>query len=117
MDSNEIWQDALKKILTSEDRVIFSPPGVQAAKNYVRFYRDIPVSFNPCVSELRWCTTSRDEMDKCKVLSAGGVTTGALPTIECLEPRESVLDCLRDIRGGAADLMAIDSNYGYLARK
>ena len=114
----EIWQDALKRIITSEERVIFSPPGLQSAKKYIRFFRDIPVGFNPCVSELRWCTTSRDEREKCHVLAAGGVTTGALPTIECLEPREGgVLECLLDIQSGEADLMAIDTNYGYLARK
>lgn len=114
----DIWQDALKKILTSEERVIFSPPSVQTARNYVRYYREIPVGFNPCVSELRWCYTSRDERSKCQVISAGGISTGALPTIQCEdEPRESVLHCLRDIQAGSADLMAIDSNYGYLARK
>lgn len=115
--SSSIWQDALGKILTAEDRVIYTPPGMQTARNYVRYYRDIPVSFNPCVSELKWCTTSTEEREKCTVLSAGGITTGALPSIECVEPRATVLDCMRDIRAGSADLMAIDSNYGYLARK
>lgn len=69
------------------------------------------------MKELNWCTTSLAEQRKCAVLAAGGITTGVLPTINCNEPRESVLDCLSDIRNEAADLMAIDSNFGYLARK
>lgn len=117
MSNNEIWQDALQRILTSEERVIHSPSSIQTARNHVRYYRDIPIGFNPCVRELKWCTTSRDERDKCQVVAAGGITTGVLPTIECLEPRVNVLECLKDIQSEDADLMAIDSNYGYLARK
>lgn len=117
LEGNDIWKDALRTILFNEDRVLANPPGVQKVKNYVGFYTDIPQGQNPCVRELNWCTTSRDEVDKCKVMSAGGITTGTLPTISCEQSRENVLQCLNAIRSGEADLMAIDSNYGYLARK
>lgn len=117
LPSSDIWLDALKRILTSEDRVPKHPLAIQSGRNYIGFYTNTPVRSNPCVSELRWCTTSRDERQKCEVMAAGGVTTGTLPTIVCNEPRESVLDCLADIRDERADLMAIDSNFGFLARQ
>lgn len=78
--------------------------------------RDIPIDRELCDSKITWCTTSIEENNKCQVLRAGGITTGVQPIIECKSPSNGVIQCLDDISKDKADIMGIDSNYGYIAR-
>uniref|UniRef100_A0A1B0DLF5 Transferrin-like domain-containing protein n=1 Tax=Phlebotomus papatasi TaxID=29031 RepID=A0A1B0DLF5_PHLPP len=113
---SEPWKDAIKSIITSESSVVHRPQSLQRLRDYVRSIREIPIDFNFCSTRASWCTTSADEYDKCKVISAGGLTSGVLPTVECRNPRSNVVECLRDISTNGSDFMGIDSNYGFLAR-
>lgn len=65
---------------------------------------------------MKWCSTNVDEDEKCKWLSAAMDLAGIKQKLTCVE-RTSVYDCLQRIRDDKADLMAIDSDYGYIARK
>uniref|UniRef100_A0A7G3B0J1 Putative transferrin n=1 Tax=Lutzomyia longipalpis TaxID=7200 RepID=A0A7G3B0J1_LUTLO len=114
---SEPWKDAIKSIITSESSVIHRPQSLQRLRDYVRTIREIPIDFNFCSTRSTWCTTSADEYEKCRVISAGGLTSGILPTIECRSPRSNAVACLNDISTNGSDFMGIDSNYGFLARQ
>lgn len=78
--------------------------------------REIPFGQPLCSTQLKWCTTSTMERDKCEIARAAGISTGVYPIIECLEPSGSVVGCLYDVSSGRADFTGIDSNFGFLAR-
>ncbi|XP_059607421.1 transferrin-like [Phlebotomus argentipes] len=113
---SEPWKDAIKAIITAESSVIHRPQSLQRLRDYVRSIREIPIDFNFCSTRSTWCTTSADEYEKCLVISAGGLTSGVLPTIECRAPRSNPVACLNDINTNGSDFMGIDSNFGFLAR-
>lgn len=108
---------AIRAILRHDNNVLHNVVNLQGVREYVRTYRNVPVNFDTCVPDFRWCTTSTDERRKCETIRAGGISAGILPSIVCNEPRDSVFECMNDIRGDVADFMGIDSNFGYLARK
>ncbi|GAB0090184.1 Transferrin [Sergentomyia squamirostris] len=114
---SEPWKDAIKSIITAESAIVHRPQSLQRLRDYARTIREIPIDFNFCNTRATWCTTSTDEYEKCRVVSAGGLTAGVLPTIECREPRPNVVACLNDIASKGSDMMGIDSNYGFLARQ
>lgn len=64
---------------------------------------------------MKWCTISDQEQEKCKWLARTALYAGISPEIACI-PGNNIYDCLKKIKENNADIMAIDSNYGYLAR-
>lgn len=110
-----IWETAVKDIIQA-DSFFVNDATIQLPRDYFRPYRDVPVAISLCSTNSVWCTTSLDEKEKCEVIRAGGITTGVYPIIECKEPATSVVSCLADVSAGRADLMGIDSNFGFLAR-
>lgn len=57
-----------------------------------------------------------------KLLSGSRITLnieflGVYPILECSPPRTDAVSCLSDVSSGKADLVGIDSNYGFLARQ
>lgn len=65
---------------------------------------------------MRWCTVSQEEKDKCDWLKKAADIFGIKPSISCFQA-ERVYGCLKTIREDKADMMAIDSQYGFIARK
>ncbi|XP_037032135.1 transferrin-like [Bradysia coprophila] len=110
-----IWETAVKDIIQA-DNFFVNDATIQAPRDYFRLYRDVPIAISLCSTNAVWCTSSLEENEKCEVIRAGGVTSGVYPIIECKEPATSVVSCLGDVSAGRADLMGIDSNFGFLAR-
>lgn len=45
------------------------------------------------------------------------VQIGIQPLFECGNPRTDAVSCLSDVSSGKADLVGVDSNFGFLARQ
>ncbi|CAH0698429.1 unnamed protein product [Spodoptera exigua] len=69
-----------------------------------------------CMPARRWCTISEAEMNKCSWVRAAAHTLGIQPAITC-QRRNTILDCLSDVKAEQVDFLAIPSTYGYLARQ
>lgn len=133
-----VWETAVKDIIQA-DNFFVNDATIQAPRDYFRpcqwivkaltnllktisislstTDRDVPVALSLCSTNAVWCTSSLEENEKCEVIRAGGITTGVYPLIECKEPSPNVVSCLADVSAGRADMTAIDSNFGFLARQ
>lgn len=85
--------------------------------DYMNAIRPIPADIGMCRTTARWCTHSYDEKEKCDVLRAVALTTGIKPIFECNDPRTDAVSCISDISKDKADLVGVDSNFGYIARQ
>lgn len=65
---------------------------------------------------MKWCTVSQTEQEKCDWLSQAVLIAGIRPGLSCVRGSDT-LDCMKKIQSSKADIISIDSNYGYLARK
>uniref|UniRef100_A0A182QXI1 Transferrin-like domain-containing protein n=1 Tax=Anopheles farauti TaxID=69004 RepID=A0A182QXI1_9DIPT len=112
------WETAVIDILTKHStEKIVAVSSIQSPDAYIRPHRPVPIPSDFCQTTARWCTTSIEEQDKCKVLASAGLTSGVYPLLECNNPTTSRISCLREISSERADFAGIDSNYGYLARQ
>lgn len=116
--SASVWETAVIDILTrhNTDKIV-AASSIQAPVAYIRPHRPLPLPSDFCQTTARWCTTSVEEQDKCKVLANAGLTAGVYPLLECNNPTTNRISCLREIASERADFAGIDSNYGYLARQ
>jgi hypothetical protein len=85
--------------------------------DYVNPIRPIPAKIGLCQTTAIWCTHSYEEKEKCDVLTNVAMTLGILPILECSNPRSDAVSCMSDVSKGKADLVGVDSNYGFLARQ
>lgn len=70
-----------------------------------------------CNRTIRWCTIGDLDTSKCKWVARAMAALGIEPSITCVKTN-SVFECLRKISvEQQADIITIDSNYGYVARK
>lgn len=69
-----------------------------------------------CDRTIRWCTIGDLETNKCEWVARATLALGIEPRISCVKTN-SVFECLRKISKKEADIITIDSNYGYVARK
>lgn len=106
-------------MLQSDNHIVIQSTPIQTVREYIRFKRPIPQhsTSDQCSTVTSWCTTSRNEQEKCEILSNAGLTTGILPLIECKNNVDNDVACLREIQASRSDFTGIDSNHGYLARK
>ena len=111
------WESALREILTQDSHTIRPAAAMVTVRDYVSRTRSIPSDAEMCNTTVKWCTKSDAEKLKCDVLRTAAMTTGIYPIIECREPRSDSVSCISDVSSGKADLVGIDSNYGYLARQ
>jgi hypothetical protein len=68
-----------------------------------------------CGERIRWCTIGDLETNKCKWVAKAAKALGVAPSISCIKSN-STFQCFRDIEENRADIIVIDSNYGYLTR-
>ncbi|GBP75799.1 Transferrin [Eumeta japonica] len=117
-DSNTFWEHmmfyrmagVLHNVLVYQDALPSAFEYISSSRNLA----DIDVT-SFCMPTQRWCTISEDEQRKCEWVRHALRTLGVEPALSC-QRGQSPLHCLRDIRDNNADFIAIDSNYGYLAR-
>lgn len=102
---------------TQYNRVNFTSETVSLTK-YMQEYRTIPNSRDSekCKQNLKWCTTSDAEQQKCRWLAQASLNYAIQPVIECFQSPNR-LACLEDIKDDKADVVTSDAHYGYIARK
>ncbi|XP_043276631.1 transferrin-like [Venturia canescens] len=111
------WTTVLKTILTSDSKPGFFPSPL-TLRRYLTEGRTVNLpKNNPCAKKIRWCTVNQAETNKCNWIAMEAILGLDLaPNIECIMA-PSTLECLRNIANNEADIITIDSNYGYIARK
>ncbi|XP_018395848.1 PREDICTED: transferrin-like [Cyphomyrmex costatus] len=110
----EQWKISLSKIIQEDSWGIDLPK--MSTATYLK-ERDINFeNFKTCGKHIRWCTIGDPETNKCKWVAKAAKALGVAPSISCIKSN-STFQCFRDIEENRTDIMVIDSNYGYLARK
>ncbi|KAG5334442.1 TRF protein, partial [Acromyrmex charruanus] len=108
------WKRGLSRIIQEDSRA------VDLVKTTIAEYlkgRDIDVeNIETCGKTIRWCTINNLETNKCKWVAKTAKVLGVAPSISCIMSN-STFQCFRDIQESRTDIIVIDSNYGYLARK
>lgn len=117
MYGSTLWESSLYSILTSESRSIYTVQNIVPLIDYVNAIRPIPAPIEMCSTTAVWCTHSYEEKEKCDVLAAVALTLGIKPIFQCANTRSDTVSCISDVSSGKADLVGIDSNYGFLARQ
>ncbi|KYN20902.1 PREDICTED: transferrin-like [Trachymyrmex cornetzi] len=110
-NSDSDWKSSLSRIIQEDSR------GINLAKTTIAKYlngREIDVE--TCGKNIRWCTIGDSETNKCKWVAKTAKVLGVAPSISCIMSN-STFQCFRDIEENRTDIVVIDSNYGYLARK
>lgn len=108
------WKKSLSRIIQEDSK------GVSLVKTTIATYlkgRDIDIeNIETCGKTINWCTINDLETNKCKWVAKTAKTLGVAPSISCIMSN-STFQCFRDIKENRTDIIVIDSNYGYLARK
>ncbi|XP_072758245.1 transferrin-like [Anoplolepis gracilipes] len=108
------WEIALNKIIQG-DSWAFNVTEMSLA-TYLSKGREIDISSSEtCGETIRWCTIGDLETNKCTWVAKAARALGVEPSISCIKSN-STFECFRDIAEDRADIITIDSNYGYLAR-
>ncbi|XP_034952143.1 transferrin-like [Chelonus insularis] len=115
LTKSESWKVALSRVI-QEDGLInyFSEP--PSLRSYLITGREVELSEKSCGKSIRWCTINKAEMNKCNWVMKEAELLGIEPKFTC-EITNSTFECLQYISKNQSDIMAIDSNYGYLARR
>jgi len=69
-----------------------------------------------CQGSVKWCTSSTVETRKCEWLRAAVQTHGLQPPLDCV-PASSEWECWANVRDGIANVVTVDTEYGYIARR
>ncbi|XP_050559441.1 transferrin-like [Spodoptera frugiperda] len=113
------WQATLFTMLAggANARVVYEDAPVSPL-NYTSSIRTISSAeaSASCMPARRWCTISAEEDTKCNWVRSAAHVLGIQPAITCLR-RNTILDCLSDIKAEQVDFLAIPTTYGYLARQ
>ncbi|KAM3956833.1 transferrin [Aphomia sociella] len=111
------WQSALYQNLVGGANFRVVPETPTTPQNYTSQIRPMDIATTAaCLAPLRWCTVSVAENNKCTWAAAAAYTLGIQPTINC-ERRNTIFQCLDDIKEKRVDFIAVDSHYGFLARQ
>ncbi|EFN77822.1 Transferrin [Harpegnathos saltator] len=115
-DSSEIWKLTLSKII-QEDSLAINMTEKLSLAAYLSKGRDIDLAGGQtCDRTIRWCTVGDLDTNKCRWVARAMMALGIEPRISCVQSN-TVFECLRKISEQQADIITIDSNYGYVARK
>lgn len=108
------WEIVLNKIIQEDSRA-FNLTEMSLA-TYLSKGREIDISsIETCGKPIRWCTIGDLETNKCRWVAKAARALDVQPNISCIKSN-STFECFRDIAEDRADIITIDSNYGYLAR-
>ncbi|XP_029670879.1 transferrin-like isoform X1 [Formica exsecta] len=108
------WEIVLNRIIQEDSRAIDLME--MSLATYLSKGREIDISnIETCGKTIRWCTIGDLETNKCTWVAKAARTLGVEPSISCIRSN-STFECFRDIAEDRADIITIDSNYGYLAR-
>ncbi|KAK2584067.1 hypothetical protein KPH14_006514 [Odynerus spinipes] len=113
----ESWTESLNRVI-QEDSIVTDILGSTSLLSYLaRGRKDVQLSdVQSCGNVIRWCTMGSLETAKCEWIAKQAIALGIEPKISCWQ-NNSTFGCFRDIADNRADIMTIDSNYGYIARQ
>lgn len=85
---------------------------------FILGYRVIPTTRDSekCNRDIKWCTTSDQEQQKCRWLAQASLNNALQPVLNCVQSPNK-LSCLEDIKNDKADVVTADAHHGYIARK
>lgn len=85
---------------------------------YMKAMRSIPstTAGTSCGMDIRWCTTSRAEQDKCSWFAQAYTNQGIIPVLRCIQADDQ-LDCLDIIKSNTADILTAPVRYGFIGRR
>lgn len=69
-----------------------------------------------CRGSVKWCTISGIETRKCEWLRAAVQTHGIQPSLDCVTASNE-WECWANIRDGIANVVTVDTEYGYITRR
>lgn len=115
LQQTQTWTIALGDILQRDGKIVYLHEQ-PTLKSYLVKGREVDLNERPCGHDIRWCTVNEPERIKCQWVAKEAQLLGIQPRILC-ELKDSTFDCLLNISKSEADIMTIDSNYGYLARR
>lgn len=111
------WTVALNSILRQGESQAIPLAENLSIAGYISKGRevDLPNAQTCKHNPIRWCTINDLETHKCNWIARATKALGIEPSITCKQSA-STFQCFRDIANNIADVITIDSNYGYLAR-
>ncbi|XP_014209303.1 transferrin-like [Copidosoma floridanum] len=111
------WEKTLNDILFSNDDspVVYKEP-VSPIHHLLQAKGTVELPKSDCGQPIRWCTVNKQELIKCNWTAAAARSLGIQPDISCMMAL-SPFECFDWIANNDTDIMAVDSNYGLLARK
>ncbi|KAG7200974.1 hypothetical protein KM043_003331 [Ampulex compressa] len=113
--SPQDWTASLNQILQEDSAALALTENTSLA-SYLSKGREIELpNVRSCGSPIRWCTIGDLETNKCRWIAKEALALGIQPEIVCNQAN-STFQCFRDIGNNRSDIIAIDSNYGNLAR-
>lgn len=63
--------------------------------------------YGPPFKTVRFCVTSKDELEKCQAFSKAAFSRNIRPRFDCVEEKD-VFDCFKTIRDNGADIITLD---------
>ncbi|XP_023245728.1 myrosinase 1-like [Copidosoma floridanum] len=110
------WEKTLNDILFSNDDspVVYKEP-VSPIHHLLQAKGTVELPKSDCGQPIRWCTVNKQELIKCNWTAAAARSLGIQPDISCMMAL-SPFECFDWIANNDTDIMAVDSNYGLLAR-
>uniref|UniRef100_A0A1B6HWX7 Transferrin n=1 Tax=Homalodisca liturata TaxID=320908 RepID=A0A1B6HWX7_9HEMI len=106
------WQEALWDLMMEPDHIISSVSSLLS--NFVRQIGG--ETRQACSGSVKWCTVEKTEKQKCEWLKAAVQTHGIQPSIDCVEAKSN-FECWGHVRDGIANIVTVDTEYGYIVRK
>ncbi|XP_029156870.1 transferrin-like [Nylanderia fulva] len=108
------WEIVLSKIIQEDSLAVDLTE--MSLSTYLSKGRETDISnIETCGTTIRWCTIGDLETNKCTWVAKAAKALGVEPNISCIKSN-STFECFRNIAENRADIITIDSNYGYLAR-
>ncbi|XP_018318622.1 transferrin [Agrilus planipennis] len=111
--SHATW---LKSVLELDEKLLPKETKIISPKDYLdkANYTDvIERDYGPPVKTIRFCVTSKDELEKCRTLSKSAFSRDIRPRFDCVEEKD-VEGCLKTIRDNGADVITL---HGIAAEK
>ncbi|KAF5286393.1 hypothetical protein FQA39_LY16313 [Lamprigera yunnana] len=109
----------LKKILELSEKTLPREHKIISPRDYLdkANYTDvIEREYGPPFKTVRFCVTSKDELEKCKAFSSAAFSRDIRPRFDCVL-EENISECLKTIRDNGADIITVDGQWVDKAKK
>lgn len=114
--NHAVW---LKKILELSEKTQpreFKVTGPGEYLDKANYTDIIEREYGPPYKTVRFCVTSKDELEKCQAFSRAAFSRDVRPRFDCVL-EESTLKCLETVRDNGADIITLDGGFVDKAKK